>query len=388
MPNYFYLCLALLGLASCSAPQTQISVSNPTPHDYASRIVEITPAQPSEIAVFDPAGNPVPSQLLSNGNIIFPANVPAGASAAYTLHADTPTTCEPITYARLYTEKMGDLAWENDKIAFRAYGKEYEAIGSTLYGYDLFTKRGAKPVLDALYAPEIDPEVVAKYKHLQATDPEAAAYFVKTFSYHLDHGKGMDYYVVGPTLGCGTSALVPEGGVVYQTYFRDYEILENGPLRTVLTLTYDPVEIAGDMVTEKRRITLDAGTNFNRIEVTYEGLTKPTKVIAGIVLHDPAEIHQITENTVAYVEPMHDSGWQTYLGLIFDNSKMKPVLDMFDEAGRKAHGGAYGHIQAEGVYSPGDTLVYYMGAGWNGWEFEGYDEWLELIRVAGEMTQF
>ncbi len=388
MLKYLTLFLAFLGFQSCCTEQTVITVANDTPYDKVAQIVEYPVAQPSEVVVFDKNNNQVPSQRLHNGNIIFQATVPAGQSVDYFLREGTPEIYDTIACGRFYPEKMGDLAWENDKIGFRAYGKPYEEIGSTLYGYDLFTKRGAMPVLKDLYGPEIDPDNVAKYKHLLATDPEAAAYYIKTISYHLDHGKGMDYYVVGPTLGCGTSALVSSQGTCYQTYFATHEIIENGPLRFVLTLEYDPIIIDGDAVTEKRKITLDAGTNFNKIEVTYEGLTKPTKAIAGLVLHDKAEITQLTDNTVAYVEPMHDSGWQTYNAVIFDSSKMKGVIDLFDAQGQKSHGGAFGHIQAEGIYNPGDTLTYYMGAGWNGWEFSGYDQWFELVRKAGETTSF
>ncbi len=387
MVKQLTLILAFFGLVSCCGDELVIEVSNDTKYDKVAQVVEYTVDDAESLVVYDADGNEIPSQVVHTGNLIFQATVKAGESAKYYLRRGEKSDYADVACGRHYHEKMGDLAWENDKISFRAYGKPYEEIGSTLYGYDIFTKRGAEPVLPDLYGPEIDVDNVANYKALLKSDPEEAAYFIKTISYHLDHGKGMDYYVVGPTLGCGTSALVTDGVNNYQTYFSTFEILDNGPLRFTVTLDYDPVMIAGVPVVEKRKISLDAGTNFNKIEVVYEGVKEPTKVIAGLVLHDQARHHQITESSVAYIEPMHDSGWQTYNAVIFDKS-MKGVVDMFDDAQRKAHGGAYGHIQAEGIYNPGDTLTYYMGAGWNGWEFTNLEEWFDLVREAGEVAQF
>ena len=53
----------------------------------------------------------------------------------------------------------------------------------------------------------------------------------RAISYHIDHGNGMDCYAVGPTLGGGTAALMPDSAIVYPYCYKDYEILDNGPLR-------------------------------------------------------------------------------------------------------------------------------------------------------------
>ncbi len=372
--------VVLFAAVSCTTNEAVITVANDTAYDKVNEIVEYTIENASELVVFDSSNKEIPSQVLHNGDLIFGANVEAGESETYYLRKGERGDYKTVACGRFYPEKMGDLAWENDKIGFRAYGKPYEVAGSTLYGYDLFTKRGCAPVLEEfLYAMETKPENVAKYKSLLKSDPAAAAEYIKTISYHLDHGKGMDYYVVGPTLGCGTSALVSEGKTYYPTYFSTFEILDNGPLRFTLVLNYDPVKIGDDMVSERRTISLDAGTHFNKIEVEYLGLTKPTKVIAGLVLHDAAELHTVSKNAVAYVEPMHDAGWQTYNALLFGDD-MTGVVDMFDDARRKSHNGAFGHIQAEGVYQPNGKLTYYMGAGWNGWLFESYQEWFDYVK--------
>lgn len=349
----------------------------PADRDMIKEVVEFTVANPAECVVYDCQDNIVPSQVTYDGKLIFQATVDAGMSKKFYRRKGVREDYQPIACGAFRPEKLDDIAWENDKIGFRAYAKEYIKLGSKLYGYDIFSKRGAEPVLDEFYWLETNPTTI-RLKELYKDDPVAYDKLIREISYHLDHGKGMDYYPVGPTLGCGTAALVVDNKTIYPTYYSKFEILDNGPLRFTLRLIFDPVVIAGEQVIEERLISLDAGTHFNKIEVKYNGLTKPTKVIVGLVLHDEAEKYEITENSIAYIDPFHSSGWQIYNSVIFDNS-MKGVLDLFDAAGREAHGGAFGHLQAESTYMPNSTLTYYMGAGWNGWEVATADDWFQLV---------
>ena len=61
--------------------------------------------------------------------------------------------------------------------------------------------------------------------------PKAADELVRTFSYHIDHGYGMDCYAVGPTLGAGVSALMVNDTIIYPWCYKTQEVLDNGPLR-------------------------------------------------------------------------------------------------------------------------------------------------------------
>ena len=58
--------------------------------------------------------------------------------------------------------------------------------------------------------------------------------------------------------------------------YKDYRILDNGPLRFTVELTYSPSTV-GDMknVVEHRIISLDKGRNFNKMTVWYDGLPCP-----------------------------------------------------------------------------------------------------------------
>ncbi len=368
-------------IVACTSNSYVLEVTAPTDSEITNRVYEVAVDDLSQITVFDSHGVETPSQITYDGKLLILANVKAGATEKYRVSQSAPSEYPTIACGKLYPEKLDDLAWENDKIAFRIYGKPNIEEGNKLYGYDIFTKRGENPVLEDIYAPEIDPFNAAEMVRLREVDVDMVAYeeFIRPLSYHLDHGKGMDYYAVGPTMGCGTAALVVDGKSIYPTYYAKQEILDNGPLRFTARVEFDPVEINGEEVTEQRTITLDAGTHFNKIDVQYLGLSKPTDVVVGIVLHDAAKNHQITDNSIAYIEPMHSVGWQTYNAVIFDPAKMSAKIDLFDDAERAAHGGAFGHIQAEGKYSPESTLTYYMGAGWNGWEVFTPEAWYEIV---------
>lgn len=65
---------------------------------------------------------------------------------------------EAVVTGRVYPERNDDLAWENEFVAFRAYGPKTQRRGERGYGYDIFLKRGTrKPVLDMMYAYQLDP---------------------------------------------------------------------------------------------------------------------------------------------------------------------------------------------------------------------------------------
>src|SRR5262249_36323603 len=87
--------------------------------------------------------------------------------------------------------------------------------------------------------------------------------------YHRDHGEGADFYSAGASRGCGGSGLWKDGRLFVSKNFRGSRVLANGPLRLIFELTYLPWEAGGVSVSEKKRITLDAGAHLNRFESVY-----------------------------------------------------------------------------------------------------------------------
>ena len=81
----------------------------------------------------------------------------------------------------------------------------------------------------------------------------------------MDHGYGCDVYAVGPTLGAGTTALLDGEDIVYPFCYDKFEILDDGPLRFTIKLTFRPFNLGEkENIVETRIISLDLGRYFQQ----------------------------------------------------------------------------------------------------------------------------
>ncbi|MDR1004378.1 MAG: DUF4861 domain-containing protein, partial [Prevotellaceae bacterium] len=267
------------------------------------------------------------------------------------------------TCGRYYPERKDDIAWENDLVAFRTYGPALQASGERAFGYDVWTKYNTTdPVVEARYADELQ----------------------RGISYHIDHGNGLDCYKVGATLGGGTAALMVDGNIIYPYCYKTQEILDNGPLRFTVKLTYNPLTVRNDTsVTETRLITLDAGSHLNKTVITYDNLSATTPVAAGIVLHEPDADAKVTldatDGYIAYADPTDNAN--NHNGVIFVGVACpEPVKEaktvFFPEKEKKElRGGADGHLLAVSDYMPGSAYTYYWGAAWSKADIPNMETW-------------
>ena len=156
-------CLAASLLLACAdnRPMTVV-VSNPLDMERSGEMVEVSMdeiarrlqlADTAQIVVLDAEGTEVPYQITYDDKVIFPATVAAGGKASYIIQEGTPQPVEVKTCGRQYPERLDDMAWENELVAFRAYGPALQQTGERGFGYDLFLKRGtSEPVLEDFYA--------------------------------------------------------------------------------------------------------------------------------------------------------------------------------------------------------------------------------------------
>ena len=205
-----------------------------------------------------------------------PADGPALLRAAEALvEADT----SPRAWARLVPERKDDLAWENDKIAFRIYGPALrESIEDS--GIDAWTKRVARPV-------------IASWYHQELTLGR---------SYHQDHGEGLDAYKVGDTLGCGGLGLWVDGKLLTANTYLAPEILWTGPDRAEFHTVYrHSVRVGGKPLYEYRSTRLRLGERFCEITAVFsdrpnqrfrhakQGVAIPFEVAIGLTSQDPRD---------------------------------------------------------------------------------------------------
>lgn len=380
---------ALFCFACNDSRTVTVTVTNPLAMERSNEMVEVSMetvtdrlglADTAQIVVLNADGQQVPYQITYDGKVIFPAAIAAGGTATYTIQTGTPEAFDVKACGRCYPERMDDMAWENDLVAFRAYGPALQAKGERGFGYDLFTKYNTtEPMLEAMYAKELDKETLAKIAELKKTDPKAAAELSRERSYHIDHGYGMDCYAVGPTLGAGVAALMVNDTIIYPWCYKNQEILDNGPLRFTVKLEFTPLTVKGDStVVETRLITLDAGSHLNKTAVSYSNLKETLPIVAGIVLHEPdgAVVADAANGYITYVDPTTgpDNG-KIFMGAAVPAVVKDAKTVLFSEKEKKERNNADGHVLAVSDYEPGSEYIYYWGFAWDKADIKTADAW-------------
>ena len=380
---------ALFCFACNDSRTVTVTVTNPLAMERSNEMVEVSMetvtdrlglADTAQIVVLNADGQQVPYQITYDGKVIFPVAIAAGGTATYTIQTGTPEAFDVKACGRCYPERMDDMAWENDLVAFRAYGPALQAKGERGFGYDLFTKYNTtEPMLEAMYAKELNKETLAKIAELKKTDPKAAAELSRERSYHIDHGYGMDCYAVGPTLGAGVAALMVNDSIIYPWCYKNQEILDNGPLRFTVKLEFTPLTVKGDStVVETRLITLDAGSHLNKTAVSYSNLKETLPIVAGIVLHEPdgAVVADAANGYITYVDPTTgpDNG-KIFMGAAVPAVVKDAKTVLFSEKEKKERNNADGHVLAVSDYEPGSEYVYYWGFAWDKADIKTADAW-------------
>ncbi len=227
---------------------------------------------PGKAVVVDAAGQPVLSQLVDlSGDeladeLVFQADFAANESKAFSIRFGErkPFSRDQYrVYGRFVRERHDDFAWENDRMARRAYGPDLETYPReplTSSGIDVWVKSAPKLVINDWYMLD---------------------------RYHDDGGEGGDFYTVGKTRGCGGLGVWAGGKLHVSKNFQTTRVLANGPIRLVFELNYAPWDAGGTKVEETKRIVLDAGQSFERVESNLKtsGKAQPWSVGIGIAKH-------------------------------------------------------------------------------------------------------
>ncbi len=262
-------------------------------------------------------------------NLLIQIDLAANASTKLLIQKGKSGTSVTKTYGRYVPERKDDFAWENDKIAFRMYGKALETIPKEMaYGIDVWVKSTSRMVLNERY---------------------------KRGKYHDDLGDGLDYYNVGLTCGAGNSFPYVNDSIYYSKNYVGWKVLDNGPLRTTFVLEYDNWDVAGTKVNATKTISLDAGSQLNRIEAKYNYSGLPSmNLIVGIIKRKDRGTMLLDEQhgIMGYWEPQMGEDGITGVGTIVST----PVIKMKVSDTQLL-------TQANSLKN--ESFVYYAGAVWN-----------------------
>lgn len=318
-----------MGLEEAGAPRVATVRNDGTLYRAEESLV--LPGAAVDMVVMDALTSRIlPTQAAEKG-LLIQADFAPGETRRFLLFPRAQVAAlPPVTsraHARFVPERLDDFAWENDRVAHRVYGPAImtdpkEMLVSS--GVDVWSKSAHRLVQDAWY---------------------------ERGDYHLDKGEGLDYYHVGTSRGCGGLGVFDGGQLHVSKNFSSWKILADGPLRTEFELRYDAWDAAGRKVAETRRVTLDAGSNFSRVESRFSS-DRPLTIGVGITQREgKGSYHDQAGSWMSYWEPAMSANGSNACAVIL------PGATGFVENAA--------HYLALGPAKPGQPFVYYLGAGWS-----------------------
>lgn len=358
-------------LTVANAQQARLSVTNPS--DYQRlEVVEadlqtvnnlLGTNNDEQLIIKNDFGQEQVYQKSYDGKLLMFVSVQPHSTAEYTIVKGKSSSFKSYVFGKLYPERADDITWENDLGIYRVYGPALQRSGEQSFGTDVWVKNIPELVVEERY--KMHMWGVGQRDSLKRVGKvkESSEIYLAT-SFHHDHGYGLDCYSVGPSLGCGAPALMKNGELIFPYCFKDYKILDNGPLRFTVELTYIP---NSDGVTEHRLISLDRGSHYNKIRVWYDGIKQPIEWASGVVLNGNGHL-ELGQDYVLYADPtdnpkVHQS--QIYVGVLFPNGIDEAKM----QKGKKNHG--LGIVRQ---YS-GKPYTYYFGSAWSSYDVRTMTEW-------------
>ena len=236
----------------------------------------------------------------------------------------------PACHVRFIKERKEDIAWENDKAAFRIYSREVKDKVSS--GVDFWTKHVDYPVIEKWYERNAKGE-----------------------NYHTDRGEGYDFYAVGRNRGVGGTGIMSSGGLVVSEPYANYRIYSDTPDLVDFTLSYQPYEVDGRMIYEKKRIRMVLGAYFYEVTSTVETSDgKPAVLAVGLTDFGAAKLEQNAEKGIlALTEEISEKDGSIGGAVVADPKCVKGFADSGKD-----------RLILLNVNS-GEPVTYYVGAGWS-----------------------
>jgi hypothetical protein len=196
--------------------------------------------------------------------------------------------------------------------------------------------------------------------------------------YHRDHGEGGDFYSAGTSRGCGGNGIWANNRLYPSANFVDSRVLANGPIRLIFELTYPEWDAAGARVTEVKRITLDAGQNFERFESHYkvEGNAPTLEDAVGIRKGTDARVSNSRDKGIMRTwERLPDDNGQLGCAVIVDPTIITGLTE--DKK----------NFLVTTKLSTDQTVNYYAGFGWSNSGFAKPEDWEKYVSDYAERVR-
>jgi hypothetical protein len=160
---------------------------------------------------------------------------------------------------------------------------------------------------------------------------------------------------VGTGRGCGGEEIVEGGKAWPAPVYSSWKLLADGPLRAAFELRYDGWDAGGRRVAETKRFSIDAGSNFTRVQSVYTSADgAPLQVGVGIAQRkgDGRLVRDEAAGSMSYWQPEKAPNGHTACAVIIPGQHPGSATIGEDAL-------------LVGRAVPGRPFVHYLGAGWS-----------------------
>ncbi|MCW3160013.1 DUF4861 domain-containing protein [Chryseobacterium oryctis] len=295
-----------------------------------------------------------------NDELLFQVNIEAKKTNIYKIITDNKNPVPDTSvkaYSKLISENLDDYAWENDKVLFRIFGpkgqkeaEEKKKTGILSSGIEIGFKKNEQPIITQWYQEYIkNPTALLK-------NPKE---------------EGFGLYEVGGSRGVGGTGVLVNNKLQVSKNFITSKAIAEGSLRTIFEVTYFPW---GDYkVGEKKRISLDVGSNFSKIESTFESHSPAPNFTVGIALHNNEGLAKLNDRSGYYLhwEKLDDN-------FVGEGLVLNPNIVQKSFSNRTENPDESNLLV---VTIPQNKLTYYAGFAWQkSGQIQTMDDWEKMLQ--------
>ncbi|PQJ30734.1 DUF4861 domain-containing protein [Nonlabens arenilitoris] len=308
--------------------------------DLERKSLEVVNAQTNEVLISQTVYSDIEGK--TNKTILFQPAIAANSEVTYNINLVEEKQIDSSLircYSRFVPERTDDYAWENNRVAFRTFGPVAQKMveegvkgGTLTSGIDAWLKRVEYPIINKWYARGV----------------------IEKGAYHKDIGEGLDNFHVGVSRGVGGVAVKTDSTYAVSKNFTAWKTITNGPIRTSFILDYADWDVNGNVIKERKHISLDYGQNLTKYRVELSGTEH---VSIGLTLHkqDGEVTTNASEGWMSYWEPFDDSDLGQ--GVVLNDKEglvdfEKYITDKKDESNL--------YVQSK----VSEIIEYYAGFGW------------------------
>ncbi len=210
------------------------------------------------------------------------------------------TETTPLCVVFCAEDRKADIAWENDRAAYRIYSQQVRQKVSS--GVDYWAKRVDYPILSKWYA------------------KDAAG-----GSYHVDEGEGCDFYAVGKNRGIGGIGIWVRDTLFVPEPYESYRIDYCTPDSLQFSVVYPAIATAEDSVVLSQTISTKLGSYYYKASVSARTASgKGVTLAAGLTTFGAAEISRDeARGSLNVVEMIEGIGESVGASLVADKACFK-----------------------------------------------------------------